>query len=413
MAARPQAFCRTEEAVSKARASMAKPLLRVRLPDWPSQDQAAWARARATSSSPFAPQTAEGSRSTRKGSGPSEATFSIHEKSFGTFVAFLRRQGLDAGLSAVPHVIPTVLDAWVADQKGRGNRETTIMKRLEALQAALRMIAPGRDFRFLVRPGGRPLSRLFSRQPRRAETVDSQEIISQIKALHAEARAGGHRYGKGRTVLRDAALLALLACRGPRIGEVCALELGRTLLWRNERWEMRVEAQDNKNDRPRDISLADWVQPILTDYIRLARPELGGHASAALWLSTQKRRCPISTLTGIVVRWTRRWFGQGRGPHWMRKCLTTTVANERPDLLPDVAVILDHSTTVALQHYNLAQSLVAGRRHSARLERLVEATAKQGRAVLDAQRIKRRPLTWKDQHRQSTPLPGVAQEPEA
>lgn len=378
---------------------MLKPLLRAPVPDWPSKDQAAWTNARATPSSPFAPQVTRGSRSTRKGLGPSDATLSIREKAFGTFVAFLRRHGIDIGPSAVPHVVPAVLDAWIADQKGRGNRDTTIMKRLESLQAALRMIAPGQDFSFLGRPGGRPLSRLFSRQPRRAETVGSHEIILRIKALHAAARAGSHRYGKGHTVLRDAALLALLACRGPRIGEVYALELGRTLLWRNDRWELRVEAQDNKNDRPRDISLPDWMQPILSDYIRLARPALGGHATQAVWLSTQKRRCPISTLSAIVVRWTRHWFGQGRGPHWLRKCLTTTVANERPDLLPDVAVVLDHSTTVALYHYNLAQSLVAGQRHNARLEKLVEESQARGRAFLHAQRPKHRLLTWNERYR--------------
>lgn len=378
---------------------MVKPYLRARVADWPNEDREALVRARMTVSSPFAPQAPPLSRSTRRGTSPSEATVMIRERAFGTFVAFLRRRGIEIGASAVPHVVPVVLDAWIADQKSRGNRETTIAKRLENLQAVLRMIAPGQDFSFLRRPGGRPLSRLFSRRPRGAETVDSHEIIVRIQALHAAARTGGHRYGKGHTALRDAALLALLASRGPRIGEIYALELGRTLRWHDERWEMRVEPEDNKMDRPRAIALPDWVQPILTDYVQLARPLLGGNAIPAVWLSTQKRRCPISTLSGAVARWTRRWFDQGHGPHWLRKCLTTTVANERPDLLPDVAVVLDHSPTVALQYYNLSQSLVAGQRHNVRLERLVEASETQGRALLDAQRPKRRPVTWKDQYR--------------
>jgi hypothetical protein len=410
MAAAPPALGTREEAMSGRNTNMDKPLLRARLPEWPCDDCAAWQRALVVPSSRFTAKASVPARSNRKNTTPSQATIELREKAFGTFVAFLMRQGGDLGASALPHVTHAALDAWIADQKCRGNRETTISKRIENLQGALRMIAPERDFGFLRRPAGRPLHQVLSRRPRPVETRDSREIIDRIRELHAAARAGGHRYAKGHTVLRDAALLALLGCRGPRIGEVYALTIGRTLVWHGERWEMRVEAEDNKSDHPRRVALPGWVQPILTDYIRIARPAFGGHTTPALWLSTRKHRCPVSTLTRAVVYWTRHWFGTAHGPHWLRKCLTTTVANERPDLLPDVALVLDHGTTVALQHYNLAETLMAGQRHNARMDRLLEDSAAQGWAFLTAQRPKRYPPTWTDRYPRPGPTPGPSKE---
>lgn len=376
-------------------------VLCMRQPDWPIADGVAWQQALSRSTRRFGLDIT--APSGRRGKPPSPATTEIREKAYGTFVAFLTRHLGEIGPSVLPHVTPAILDAYVTDQESRGNRPVTISKRIENLHAFLRLIAPARDFAFLRRPGGLPLSRVFSRKPRNVETRDIDEIIERIKALHAAAKAGGCHYASGHTALRDAALLAILASRAPRIGEVAVMELGRHLIWRKDRWDMQVEVEDNKNDRYRRISLPDWVQPILSDYIRIARPALGGHATRALWLSTWRRPCPLSSLSGIVTRWNARWFGQGRGPHWLRKCLTTFVANERPELLPDVAVVLDHSPTVAMEYYNLAKSLIAGRRHNMRIEKMTSEAEQTGLDYLDRFRPRVRRANPQDHYRQPGP----------
>lgn len=371
-------------------------LLRLRRADWPIADREAWQQALSRSTQRYGRDVA--TPSGRRGKPPSPATTEIREKAYAVFAAFLVRHLGEIGPSVLPHVTPEILDAYVTDQESRRNRPVTIAKRIDNLHAFLRLIAPTRDLGFLHRPGGLPLSQVFSRKPRTVETRGTDDIIDRIKALHAAAKDGECRYAGGHTALRDAALLAILASRAPRIGEVAVMELGRHLVWRAGRWEMQVEEEDNKNDRYRRTALPDWVQPILSDYIEIARPVLGGHATPALWLSTWRRPCSLSSLSGIAVRWSARWFGQGRGPHWLRKCLTTFVAHEQPELLPDVAVMLDHDPTVALEHYNLARALVAGRRHNARIAQMTDWAEAAGRDYLDRHRPRRRPPNWQDKY---------------
>jgi hypothetical protein len=68
--------------------------------------------------------------------------------------------------------------------------------------------------------------------------------------------------------------------------------------------------------------------------------------------------------------------------------------------LPDVAVMLDHGTIVALEHYNLAKALVAGRRHNARIEQMTAEAETAGSDYLDRFRPRRRPSNWQDNYRQ-------------
>jgi site-specific recombinase XerC len=362
------------------------PLLRVPPGWWPEQDRRAWHASRDAAVNPFARGPGAQAPRGRRALVPRPATIRGHERAFGVFVAFLMRHVGEIGPTVVPHVTPAVLDAYVADQQGRGNRPTTIAKRLDNLRAALRRIAPALDTKFLARPGGLPMGKVFSLRPRPVATRDQSEIIDQIQVLHAKARAGGFRYANGATGLRDAALMAILASRAPRIGELAAMDIGQHLVWQNGQWAMWVASQTNKNDRARHIPLPGWVQPIMADYIGLGRPRLGGHLTPALWLSTQRKRCPISTLSERVVHWTRRWFGAPHGPHWLRKCFTTTIANEHPELLPDTAVVLDHSPPVALAFYNRATTQIAGGRHNERIDARIAQGEEAGRAFLDRMR---------------------------
>lgn len=367
--------------MTTAQPSAQRPLLRLPEADWPEADHAAWREALITPFSRFARRP--GAARPWAHRPPRPATIALRHKAYGVFAAFLRRHLGALGPSVLPYLTPAILDAYVTDQEQRGNRPVTISKRLTNLHAALRMIAPHTELGLLLRPGGRPIDKVFSRRPRPVETRDTTEIIAHVEAFHAAARAKGFRYAHGHVALRDAAVLAVIASRAPRIGEVAAMQLGRDLAHKRGRWVMRVQAENNKNHHARDLPLPDWAQPIIDDYIAIARPALGGNATTAVWLSTQRQPCAISTLSAVVVRWTRKWFGTGRASHWMRKCLTTTVANTHPEYLPDVAVVLDHGTAVALDHYNLADALSAGRRHNDRIERRIAEAARRRAARLD------------------------------
>ncbi len=91
----------------------------------------------------------------------------------------------------------------------------------------------------------------------------------------------------------------------------------------------------------------------------------------------------------------RRWFGVGFGPHWLRHCVITTAVLQDPQSALDAAIVLGHSSRVALQDYNHATAVSAADRLSTRITRLqreIEALARNAFGWSDgkpAQRLKR------------------------
>ena len=58
-----------------------------------------------------------------------------------------------------------------------------------------------------------------------------------------------------------------------------------------------------------------------------------------MWVSTLRGRASYRTLSDIFSRRTAQWFDRSRGPHWLRKCFTTTVTKYSPEPALDAAVI--------------------------------------------------------------------------
>lgn len=88
--------------------------------------------------------------------------------------------------------------------------------------------------------------------------------------------------------------------------------------------------------------------------------------------SARGRGEPISEagLGKIVRRRTREWFGTAYGPHAFRKWLTSVAAEQAPAAAVDAAVVLSHSRTTSIRHYNKASPVAATLRHAARIRRL-------------------------------------------
>lgn len=93
-----------------------------------------------------------------------------------------------------------------------------------------------------------------------------------------------------------------------------------------------------------------------------------------LWVGTRGRPMSARDLGKVVRRRTKAWFGVAKGPHWFRKCLTTTAALATPEAMLDVCSILGHSPEVSLRHYNAANAVTAAQRHNQRITRLKART---------------------------------------
>jgi len=273
-----------------------------------------------------------------------------------------------------------LVKAFADDQKARGLRDSTLHCRLRTLADALRMMAPEMDVRFITHPGNRPLRQIFPPVPRRVEVRDSRELLQYARDLHDQGLKGTS-YDNGNTALRDAALLGLLACHGTRCRAVHEMRIEQNLFYRDGRYWARFSEANTKMGRSYELPLPDALTPLFDDYLRIARPALGGAKTDCLWVSVRQGPLSKQALAAAVAARTRAWTGTPHGPHWLRKCLTTTVRMTAPELALDTAIVLDHSMAVAQQHYDMGTGVAAAMRHSARMSTRVKETESRANAA--------------------------------
>lgn len=341
-----------------------KPRIALRLEDWPRQDRAAWIAATAPASSLYSRGSAAAQLSPR--------TVESRLEAMAQWLGFLSRRGELTADSALALVTPERIDAYLGDMRARGNRNTTICGRLEGLAAAIRLMDPSRDTGFIRRPGGWPLSRWLPAEPRQVTVRDHREVLALALDLYRQGAAGSG-YAKGHVAVRDAAAIGILAARAPRVGALAQVRLGDIEKLDGRYW-LTLPEETSKTTRSLRYPLPGELTGVLDRYLEVARPALGGNRTDALWVGTWRQPITQQSLAGIVRRRTTLWFGKGRGPHWLRTCLTTTKAFEDPARALDAATVLGHTPEVALKHYNAANGAAALIRHGKRMAQLQRQT---------------------------------------
>lgn len=354
-----------------------RPAIALPFSEWPKRDRTNWANAVAPRTSRFQRQPAPPAAHLRP------ATVRKAQQGYGMWLGFLARRGeLDPGAPPARRATPERLDDWLADMRARGNRSTTILGRFRELASALRLIEPGCDVARIMRPHDTPLRRWLTPSPQPVTVVSVSDLLMHIEALF-ESRLRGDSYAQGRTAVRDAAILAILATRAPRIGSLARMELGHHLQRSGDGFEVAFESEDTKTGIRLAWSLPERIAPILRYYLDIVRPTLKGSARTPLvWVGARGRPMNERAISKIVLRRTAEWFGTPRGPHWFRKCLTTSAAEEAPEHAFDASAVLGHSPAVAIAHYNNAATKVAARRHGERLRALRRKSASLARTIL-------------------------------
>ncbi|HEV7264220.1 MAG TPA: hypothetical protein VGN83_04790 [Falsiroseomonas sp.] len=344
-------------------------LLSIACQDWPAGDRAAADRAT---------RPADGLYDEAGGAaeGFCELTLRKRWEAYEVWLSFLDRTGeLDPSLLPAARVTPARLDAWIADQRGRRNCDTTIYGRIIGLHQALLLLQPGAEVRFILRPAGLSLRAALRPVPRPFTTVDSREILRRALELFEAGRAG-RSYARGGTAIRDAALLGLLAAHAPRIGSLAAMRIGVQLKRMGDGYSLEFGEADTKNRRSLTLELLPELVPVFDFYIHQVRSRCvaGCRGSDALWAGTRGRPLSARGLTKVVQRRTAEWFGKAEGPHWFRKCLRSTAARLSPEAALDAAAVMGHSQRISVAHYAEAGSGAALRRHGTRITRLRRAT---------------------------------------
>ena len=329
----------------------------VPLEEWPERDRAAWAAARQQDG--LLDPVGLAASWTRK-------SVRARLMVYGLWLDHLARLGrLDPALGAGARVEEATLASFIAELEQRVTPLTLAgyVARLASMVAAL---DPTADLTLLARAR----RRLRARVPPADLPVpawDSRTLLQAAMArwrqLEKIAAPSEHIRASWR---RDALILALLAARSLRLGNLTALRLGQDLIREPDGYRLRVDGSETKNRRPILFELPDILTGMLDEYLRHERPSLlGANISDRLWISV--RRTPMSeqAIYCRVVATTAELLGRPLHPHAFRHAAATSTAEIDPEILGIASRLLCHSSPkVTRAHYDRSRMRTAQRAHA-------------------------------------------------
>lgn len=331
---------------------------------WPEADRRAWEAATSPSGDPWEPggKALKLRPNTRRN----------YARAYGIWLAWLDSIN-QLLLTETPgqRATPARIGAWIGYMREIGRGNGTIKLYLIDLHAMLRLIAPGMDTLFILRPGGQSPHDLFPTEAKPFVPHDTADLLQQASHLHQQAMAdkpGLRRWEN----LRDAALMAVLYSRAPRVSNLAAMRIGEHLRAQPDgSFLVHFPAAMTKSRRKLEYLLDPDCAHILSDYLVHGRPHLCGSATTdLLWMGTTGQPLNVTGVSGLVRRRNRDFTGEAEGPHMVRKWLTDTARSRSPEAAFDAAVVCGHSIQTALKSYAAAQDAHAGKRYGATIARL-------------------------------------------
>lgn len=303
----------------------------------------------------------------------SERSLRTYREAYGRWLGFLDRNGRP-GPDSMPGecVTPELAEAYFAEMLDLGNADHTVAGRFRGLNGALRLLEPGADFGWLLRPGGVPLrARLPMRM--RSFTVHHSALLYRWGIELMEDAIGRACPRDRRVRLRDGLLIALFAARGMRLRSMHALRLGEQVRFDGEGWRVALEGRrDLKARRPIEYPVPRGLWPWIGRYVETERAELlGGRRTDAFWVKYGGGELSYRGLWERVRRRSAERFGEDGefGPHRFRHAIGTTAPFVDPAAPGVASALLGVGAKVHREHYDRGErALAAGRFHQA-LER--------------------------------------------
>lgn len=282
-----------------------------------------------------------------------------HAQSYGRWLGWLERTGrLDPTASPGARGSREAILGYIAELQAL-NASGTVLVRLQSLAAMLRWLAPGKDWSWL-----RPvLARLEAMarpiRDKRPRLQSPADLLALGRRLMAEAASATLPEAQRARLHRDGLMIAFLACRPLRLGNLIRLELGRHLVRQGEGWWIEIPGPETKTRQPISLPFPTELVPALEDYLQHWRPKLASPAqvarSPALWLTAAGGPISSTRANLVITQHTARAFGRPVNPHLFRDALATSVAVSAPEQVGIVTPLLGHrSLATAQKYYNLA-----------------------------------------------------------
>jgi integrase/recombinase XerD len=245
---------------------------------------------------------------------------------------------------------------------------------LRWLRGALRLLAPDRDWAWLLTIAKRIEARAEPRSKRhRLRTSD--ELFALGVQLMQEGAAAHEASGRVTTeaalTYRDGLIIALLAVAPMRRRNLASLTLGQHLQRVGGSWTVVLKASETKNGRPLEHPLPEGLGRALERYLERFRPVLFGSAEhRGLWASAKGVPLSGNAIYDAVCRRTMEAFGQPVNLHLFRDGAATFWALRDPTQVTGVSGLLGHEPRMTERHYNQANGISAGRKLADTLARL-------------------------------------------
>jgi integrase/recombinase XerD len=326
--------------------------------DWPARDRAAWAAAR----QPSGPLEDGGLAATW-----SAKTVRQTEKGYSLWLGCLARHGrLDPEATPGARLTRETLTLFGKELLARVAPQTAA-SRVRDLSVMIRVLDPGAD-RSLVR---RMQANLARRAPpsraKRERMIAPSLLFAAGLARMDRVEHEHHRKLDVRNVrYRDGLLMAILAARAFRRGNLAQMRLGRHISKVDGVYVCCFTAAETKNRRELVEPLPAALAPYIDYYLAEVRPALlRGHASDACWISTYRAALSEQSIYTKVCAATEEELGIRLSPHLFRDALATGIATDDPEHIRMASRLLGHADPRTTErHYIHAQALRASRRYN-------------------------------------------------
>jgi integrase len=297
------------------------------------------------------------------------ATFQQYIIGLGYFLGWLRWSGRYREDQELPaYITGAVAQAYVADMEKFDLAPPTIASRFDALHAALAVLAPGEDRRWLMAGINKLRSLPSDRRCTRERVQHTADVVrAGMKLMRQADRMDDGRALWAALQFRDGLLLVFAALVVPRIGTVPKMMLGQHVVEIGAAYKITWPAEEMKGGQPYEARLGPELSALLGGYIAKHRPVLLARrkkttkGESAFWLGRDGAPLGQRALALRVTTHTKKLLGVPVFPHALRHGATTTLALERPELIDVATPLLQHRHAHSRQRYNMADSVAAGR----------------------------------------------------
>ncbi len=327
--------------------------------DWPEIDQDLWLAGTTWDPAAFRKPYA---------AGVSSITLRNAERAWGRFLAVLGEHGqFDPTVAPAERVTRDTAQLFL-DVLRPINTANSIKTRFWDLRAALKVMQPAFDTRWISKPSAFSLHQLLPTIRRRRELVGTKALYDWALTMMAASAAIPKPLERCRA-LRNGLIIAIFASRAPRIRTLAGIHEGAQLQLSASTCWLLFGAADMKTSKSLEYELPPSLVPWVRRYLQVERRELlAGADHDAMWVGGDGTPLKPRGIEGMIRRaWAKDW-NKVCGTHQFRHELASALAEADPDTPGMSAAVLGISIAVAEQDYTHVQGDIGARKVAADID---------------------------------------------